>query len=61
MSWSHYVTCSAWSIAEVEVYRQYDQDIITMVQSLQNPYLRHGVLWRQKFAGIDVSHNVATT
>ena len=41
MSWSHYVTRSAWNIAEVEVYGQYDQDI--MVQSLQNLHLRHGV------------------
>ena len=32
-----------------------------ILQPGQNLYLRHGVMWRQKFAGIDVSHNVAKT
>ena len=59
MSWFNYVTCFAFSIADVEVYRQYDQDI--MVQSLQDLHLRHGVLLRRNFAGVDVSHNVAKT
>ena len=32
-----------------------------MVQSLKNLHLRHGLLSRRKFAGKDVSHNVAKT